>query len=212
MKLKYSSEDYAKILIDDWSESIRLELLNYEQSLVADRCPELISFLSPGYQGKSSAGKKCIQESEKRLGIKLPEDYVAFVNLADEWPTPGLVPPGSHLLSINEIGFYRDLYKSSYEIWMSGEGAESYEQIGVYGADQLPEHFCRAHLKDCIAISTQVGSAAYVLNPNVKTSTAWEAWWMDFHHPGVIRFPSFFALIEYQIAQLEADIKSLLGD
>jgi hypothetical protein len=65
-------------------------------------------------------------------------------------------------------------------------------------------------LASCIAITTQDGSAAYVLNPNIATSSSWEAWWMDFHLPGAMRFPSFFALVEYKIANARRHIESLL--
>jgi len=211
MTSKYSNSDYARILIEDWCESIRSEILKYDVSLLNERCPFLLPFLDGNYRGESGASEEMIYMIEKKLNVELPKDYRAFVQLTNRWPAPGLGPPGSAFLDIKEIGLYRDLYPSSYKIWMNDQmSVDQYEQIGIYGAEQLPECFCLQHLSDCVAISTQDGGESYVLNPHVRNGDSWEAWWIGFHLPGAMRFSSFFSLLEYEIPRSIADFKSLL--
>ena len=211
MTNEYSSGFYAQVLLDDWRESIASEIAKYDRATVEELFPDLAPFLSDDYREKPGAVESDIRAIQLRLGLALPEDYLAFVKLTDEWPAPGLVGSESRFLSARKIGLYRDLYPTSYQIWMQGEKSIRYnEQICVYGPHQLPERFCRRHLNSCIAITTQDSGACYVLNPNVVTSNSCEAWLLDFHLPGAMRFPSFFALIEYEIPRSVAEIESVL--
>ena len=207
-----TAEHYASELLADWRASIISCLAKYDTSRIVELRPDLLSFLGTNDLLAGGADDAAIRSAEARLNVDLPDDYIAFIRLVNGWPAAALVPFGNRFLMVEDIDFYKKLYPEQFAIWKAdADQLRDLEQVRVYGRDQFPERFCSRHLDSCIGITTHEGSGAYVLNPEVRTSTFFEAWWLDFHLPGAMRFPSFFALLEHEIPRSVSEIESSLS-
>lgn len=145
--------------------------------------------------GLPPATKKSITESEKRLGIKLPNDYKEFLLVSNGLPEfPIINPP---IIPIDGI----DLLKKRY--------------VKIYGDDNIftiikdyydeEEGTIAGYVDKAIAISKLPAEQEIWLIPPMKKNKGWETWYFASWRPGEERFKSFREFIESGIQRLEED-------
>ncbi len=66
--------------------------------------------------GNSPATKVEINEAETRLGIKLPNDYKEFLQIANGYPSYNETVEPS-FVKVNEIQYFKDLFPEIITIW-----------------------------------------------------------------------------------------------
>jgi hypothetical protein len=205
---------YADELLRDWKESVSACISRFEPSRVAMIAKGFAAFVASEtpLNVEEIDFEKRLDEAEARLGIRLPSDYVAFMRLAhDNWPITAL-SFDDRFLSLKEVDFFLACYPMKLVGWMQDrEAIADLEQVAIYGAKQRPELFCSKHLAASIAITSHLSSGVYLLNSKIQQSEAWEAWVLDAHFPGAMRFPTFFALVEYEIPRSISELESTLA-
>lgn len=145
-----------------------------------------------------SATKEQIAETEKRLNIKLPKSYIDFLTISNGWIVLGMDAYDGYLLPIDKIGFFKVMYPKVYSEEMKYTEHVPDNKYFVYGKKQDVISYRREYLSDVIVISSFTDSAIYLLNPSVVNEDGeWEAWFLSYGLPGVLRFPSFAHLMRY---------------
>ena len=112
---------------------------------------------------------------EKRLGVKLPATYVAFLSASN-----GLAKSKKSLAlhGTADVAWFRDTNPDWIDAYL-GQGAK------------IP------HLRDTLRIAAPADGEVYLLNPKVKSKTGeWEAWRFADHMPGETRYGSFLDLVQ----------------
>lgn len=154
------------------------------------------------------ADEKDIQAHEMRLHTTFPPSYREFLTCTNGWTQPNILPlPLSPLAAIDR---FAQRYTDVFNPWIEGVqymknlyGANlvvSDEDYFVYGNQQEPTTFREEYLATTFAISENIGTAFYLLNPHIVTADGeWEAWFFDLEI-GAIRYRSFWELMqaEYQ--------------
>lgn len=94
-------------LLRRWSDELRQfapDLLDALPSRGADR-----------WVGAAPATAEQIAAAEARLGVTLPPSYREFLTITDGWPATGDFVTG--IRPVGEVGWFRDLERSWFEIW-----------------------------------------------------------------------------------------------
>lgn len=142
--------------------------------------------------GKEPASVQAIEEAEKRLGLKLPDDYKEFLKVSNGFPEFPLVNPV--LASAEEINFLVEAYK----VYENGilDITKDYpdEEKGTIGE----------YVERGIAISRFPAEQEVWLIPS-EDGNEWECWFFASWIPGEDRYKSFRHYIEAKIQQLEED-------
>jgi hypothetical protein len=192
--------------VTDWQPFLQ----EYSKALLADdgiRNQTASEAIESGWMGFEGASELEIQQSEARLGIRLPPSYRAFLCVSNGWRH------ASHfiydLLPDSEIRWFRERNQDWIDAFVEGlRGLPdlSDEDHLVYGDRQDPCLFRVEYLQSALEISERGDSAIYLLNPKVITPEGeWEAWFFANWKAGASRYQSFGEL-------LEANYKSLLRD
>ena len=100
------TSEMKKILTDLFQKSLTTKDNNYFTS----------EQMKNNWIGNLPATEKEIEETESRLGIKLPADYKEFLKIANGYPTYNdAVEPSFE--KINQIQYLKDLYPDVIDIW-----------------------------------------------------------------------------------------------
>ncbi|MFG2071205.1 SMI1/KNR4 family protein [Nonomuraea maritima] len=146
---------------------------------------------APGFPAMG-ASEADIAEQEKRLGVRLPPGYRAFLRVANGWGQ-GIFRP------VHEIGLVRALAPWLAELADPDApypiDSASDEDYFVYGDGQQSFFYRPEYLPDSILVG-QFDDGDFFLNPHVISQAGeWEACYAAAWLPGVERHRSFFDLV-----------------
>ena len=184
---------------------------------------ELGTVLRPG------ASEPELEALERRLGVSLPPSYRAFLAASNGawaqagWGIRGLDGPPEDLehalgfLDASRVGWFRDREPSYVDIWGYTDHGGLVEDTPPHYAftcfvpeaeyldharTQDPIEAKAGHVRYALQISGDVDGYTILLNPLVvDPSGEWEAWDFGSKLPGAMRYPSFAALIEADLAR-----------
>jgi cell wall assembly regulator SMI1 len=126
--------------------------------------------------GNLPATQKEIQETESRLGIKLPHDYKEFLKIANGYPTYNdTVEPSFE--KISEIQYLRDFDPETIQIWIET------------GNDEIGNE-----LNKSIIVAGKQEEQWFLLIPPTGTKKNWKYWKFASWIPGEIEYKN---LTEY---------------
>lgn len=179
-----------KLVYADWSWQ---ELLQRISDTVLNNRDDFEVYADLKWLGFSAASEEVIAETEKRLGLSLPEDYRAFLATSNGFvelihcDAPGLAP-------VEQIDFLHRL----------GDPETLTIFIENYPEDSIPSVIDR-----CIVISENCQDIPemVLLIPPVAPETAWQTWFFAHWVPGEESYRSFRHYIEgmYQKLQERTD-------
>jgi hypothetical protein len=185
-------------------------LQEYSKALLQDggiRNQTPSEVIKSGWMGFEGASELEIQQSEARLGVRLPPSYRSFLGISNGWRHASYFI--YDLLPTSDIRWFHEKNQDWIDAFvepMRGTPDVSDEEYLVYGDGQDPCQFRVEYLKTALQISERGDSAIYLLNPKIMTPEGeWEAWFFANWKAGASRYQSFGEL-------LEANYKSLLRD
>jgi len=148
--------------------------------------PQLLERLSP--QGlKAPATETAILAAEKRLGVKLPEDYMAFLRASDGLDAADRVTPS--FLPVEKIGSLKVMDKELVDIW--GEALDDID------AEQA-EGFRRS-----ILIAGEHEEQQFLLVPPRGKQKEWQYWFFANWMPGIRPYQSLRFYLESVLLRRE---------
>jgi hypothetical protein len=152
--------------------------------LASGEVPELAGATSAGFPPATEAA---IAATERRLGVRLPPSYRAFLKVSNGWWITGTAGP-IRLWGVEEIGRLGDLDPELVSIW-----------VGLGGGDgespDDPANLPNDHLADAIKISED-NDGFYLLNPAIEPEPGeWQAAFFANWVPGAECQPSFGAMM-----------------
>ena len=152
--------------------------------------------LASGWLGAPGATEEQVAAVETRLGVPLPPSYRSFLLTSNGFLQPtNLVP---RLLSTDEVDWFSARHQDVINAWSLGV------RLGGSAANDPAsfEHYLPTALQ--VSEIEHGGTAVYLLNPRVvDESGEWEAFYFAHWIPGVVRFPSFSALMEEEMSNWE---------
>lgn len=153
--------------------------------LASDDVPELAGATNAGFAPATGAA---IAATERRLGVRLPPSYQAFLKVSNGWWITGTAGP-IRMSRVEEIGRLGDLEPELVSIWGGLGGGEDDES-----ADE-PAHLPNDHLAGAIKISED-NDGFYLLNPAIESEDGeWQAAFFANWVPGAECHPSFGAMM-----------------
>jgi SMI1 / KNR4 family (SUKH-1) len=163
------------------------ELLSYEE-IIEQLSPEQIK---AGWLGYNGATEEEITAIEKRLTIKLPPSFRAFLKVSNGWRFPSVSI--FDLLPTSKLAWFREQNQGWIDAYTTDElPPVSDEEYFVYGDKQDCVNFRREYLKTALQISELGDSAVVLLNPKIVTPEGeWETWFFANWLPGAQRYRSF---------------------
>jgi SMI1 / KNR4 family (SUKH-1) len=173
------------------------ELLKKLSTLCIKDEPELFdkNQKEKNWIGYSPTTMQAIKQAEKRLGLKLPDDYKAFLLVSNGLPELSSTTPA--LLPIEEV----DLLKNQYrKIYNDEEMLNSIKSYYDEEKETIAEYVERA-----ICISKIPEEQEIWLIPPIRKTDDWQTWFFAFWLPGEDRFKSFRQFIENKIQRLDND-------
>ena len=128
-----------------------------------------------------------IADAERRLGVRLPPSYRAFLQVSNGWWIDGTAGP-IRLWGVEQIGRLGDLDPELVAIWDGLGGDEG-------GPTDDPALLPNDHLADAIQISKD-NDGFYLLNPGIEPEPGeWQAAFFANWVPGAACQPSFGAMM-----------------
>ena len=180
----------------DWgsflTEWIELERLR--------RCPEDVIYEQNNpYLGFPEASEAQIIETERRLGVALPQSYKRFISFTNGWYKNSIGYAYQRLLPIEEIDWFRVKEPEWLENWIEGAGGMPDENPSVpdeiYFAGAEPDLRIE-YLQSALQISECGDSDLILLIPEVIfEDREWEAWYFANWLGGARRYTSFEELM-----------------
>ena len=141
--------------------------------------------------GAPGVGEAEIARHEERLGTRLPPSYREFLQVTDGWDEYSHA--SLRLMSLVEVGWTRDVDPELARIWDQLEDDH----------DPRDQWYLRQEsMSGSLYISEYIEGQVYLLNPYVVGPDGeWEAWDFATWHPGVIRYRSFWDLMEREFSR-----------
>ena len=153
--------------------------------------------VSTGWLGFPPAPEAEVAALERRLDVPLPPSYRSFLLASNGFLQPGVLVP--RLFACDEVRWLRDSEPETIDQWRpeaSGAGAGSNDDGDFV-------HYLPTALQ--VSARETIGTAMYLLNPQVVDGDGeWEAFLFAHWVPGVARYPSFWALMQQERANLLA--------
>jgi hypothetical protein len=137
--------------------------------------------------GNKPATEESILEAEKKLGMKLPEDYKNFLRITDGLEDISATT-SVKFLSVNEINFLNKLDDDIVDIW--SENDKQYGRI----------------LANSILIGGLDQEQQVLLVPPNKKNKNWQCWLFASWIPGEQQFNSFTDYLSSEISQLKNEV------
>jgi hypothetical protein len=141
--------------------------------------------------GADAASKKEIEKTEKRLQIKLPDDYINFISSTNGFPAVTNV--GITFLPIEKIDYLKNLDISLIEIWSEFE--------------ELKE--TSLALEKSILVGGLDEEQSFLLIPPYDKHKKWRYWHFAAWNPGEWPFKSLDAYFQHELKFLKKETKGL---
>jgi cell wall assembly regulator SMI1 len=152
-----------------------------------------------GWLGEQGAAEAEIASAERRLGVRLPPSYRAFLAESNGFDNIGLFI--YRLYNAVEIEWFRVRNKDWIEAYQIGDDISPEEHL-ANPEDSV--RFRTAYLSSCLQISEEGDSAVVLLNPEVVNGEGeWETWFFANWSPGATRYPSFRAYVESELESIK---------
>lgn len=134
------------------------------------------------WMGEAPATEEQIAAAERRLGVRLPPSYRAFLKVSNGWHYPNRFV--ARLAGTEEIGFTKDVDPNLINAWKE--------------YTDEPE----THLAETLLInvpSNYDDAASFMLNPATVGDGEMEAWFFSSWSPGADAHRSFWHLMRTQV-------------
>ena len=154
------TSEMRKILTDLFEKSLNTKDNNYFSS----------EQIKNNWIGNLPATQKEIEETESRLGIKLPADYKEFLKIANGYPTYNdAIEPSFE--KISEIQYLKDFNPETIQIWIET------------GNDEIGKE-----LNKSIIIAGKQEEQWFLLIPPIDENDNWKYWKFASWIPGEIEY------------------------
>lgn len=187
-KVKFEEMGTAETDPDKWRKLLQ------EMSDQAVDDPSVKDQLTPEqikrhWLGEPPATEAEIAAAEKRLGVRLPPSYRAFLKVSNGWHFPNSFVV--KLAGTSEIGWARDVAPQLVSGWRQGAeyGAQQYGKLPSAAEDDLPDTLM------INAPDEMDDGASFMLNPKIKSGDEMQAWFFSSWNPGADAHPSFWHLM-----------------
>ena len=165
------------------------ELLSYEE--IVETLPREV--IKGGWLGYPGASEAEVTATEKRLGIRFPPSYRAFLKTSNGWGFPSMSI--FDLLSVGNTSWFREKNQDWIDAYVepsAGQPPVSDKDYYVYGGKHDCVKFRTEYLQTALQVSEMGDSAVILLNPKVVTPEGeWETWFFANWLPGAFRYRSF---------------------
>lgn len=186
-------------------------LREYQQYGLIDLEAETITRNSLAYPGATEEQIKALQT---RLGVTLPPSYVEFLKTTNGWIQIAMDLDDGKIWSTDEVQWFRDQDPQWITAWTDAwEGFDEIpnEEYFVYGEEQDCVTLRTKYLKTALAISEDIDSTIYLLNPHVVTEDGeWEAWFFSNELPGANRYQSFPEMMQAEKTRVLDNLRDTL--
>jgi HEAT repeat protein len=153
------------------------------------------------WPGNPGASEQQLLAAEKRLKVKLPPSYRAFLSASNGWRFASDTTPV--IRAVEKIRWFRKEHKDWYEAFqMSAEPLCVMEKDYFDYAKQDCVVFEIKHLAQALCISEIGDDAVVLLNPMVVWPDGeWETWFFSNSSPGATRYRSFAYWMSQELDQ-----------
>ena len=149
--------------------------------------------------GEPGAAEDEIEAAERRLGVRLPPSYRAFLAESNGFYLGSSI---ERLDGAGELEWFRDSCLDWIVAYEIGKDISPEEHLRHRTDNTF--RFRYAHLRSCLQISEAGDSAVLLLNPEVVDSDEeWEAWFFANWLPGAAIHGSFRELLENELRELK---------
>ena len=154
------------------------------------------------WPGNPGASEQQLLAAEKRLKVKLPPSYRAFLGASNGWQRASESIPV--IRAVENIRWFRKEHREWYEAYQMGaEPLSVIEQDYFNYAQADCVDFDIKHLAQTLCISEIGDDAVLLLNPMVVWPDGeWEAWFFANWLPGATRYRSFADWMCQELDQL----------
>jgi hypothetical protein len=154
------------------------------------------------WPGNPGTSEQQLLAVEKRLKVKLPPSYRAFLSASNGWRHASQTSP--IMRAVEDIRWFRKEHRDWFEAYqMSAEPLSIIEQDYFNYAQPDSASFEIKHLAQTLCISEVGDDAVLLLNPMVVWPDGeWEAWFFANWLPGAIRYRSFADWMRQELYQL----------
>ena len=184
--------------LKQWSRR-QIELTNdYEET----KAQLPLDVLESGDLSCPGATEEEISMAEARLEITFPPSYRNFLKFSNGTRSTviDMEEYGVRLYSTEEIDFYADCDQETIDTWIkTHQNCEPItdEEYLNYGKEPSDIVFRIEYLQTALLISSGDPREFYILNPQIVTSNGeWEAWALANYPLAVVRYRSFWEMIE----------------
>ena len=156
------------------------------------------------WPGNSGASEDQLSAVEKRLKVKLPPSYRAFVAASNGWRQASRAVPV--LRPVESIKWFRKEHADWVEAYAGAQEGESRpiperDYFDYANGDSV--NFDTTHLAQTLCLSELGDSAVLLLNPMVVWPDGeWEVWFFANWLPGATRYRCFADWMRQELAQL----------
>jgi hypothetical protein len=154
------------------------------------------------WPGNPGASEGQLLVAEKRLKVKFPPSYRAFLTASNGWLQASRAVP--FVRPVEDICWFRKEHRDWYEAYqMSAEPLSIIEQDYFNYAQADCVSFDFKHLAQTLCVSEIGDDAVLLLNPMVVWPDGeWEAWFFANWLPGAARYRSFADWMRQELDQL----------
>lgn len=128
--------------------------------------------------GNEPASADQVEDLQQRLGVSLPQDYVAFLRLTNGFPAPCYTEPS--FMSCDEVDYLRNIDAELIDIWRETDNADA--------ADLLHRSIC---------IGGKDEEQYFLLIPPVDAEENWRYWKFADWIPGEEVFEGLAPYFQY---------------
>ena len=139
--------------------------------------------------GELPATESQIAQAEKRLGVRLPPSYRAFLKVSNGWNYPNSFVV--RLASTEQIGWTRQVTPDMVEGFEKGKelARQQFGSVSLEPDDDLSDTLM-------ISVPDEKDDAAFfMLNPRKIAENEMQAWFFSHWNPGATEYPSFWHLM-----------------
>jgi hypothetical protein len=174
--LSYENLSWTSLLTEISTKALELGELDFDSELQKTK-----------WLGSSPATKPIIQSVEKRLGAKLPQEYIEFLLASNGFSA--FTGTGPTILPAEQVGWLRDIEPELVNMW-----ADAMKAVNDDMADRFSNSLLIGGLKE---------EQQLLLIPPQANEPNWECWFFATWLPGETRYKNFRYYMEDELQQLD---------